>query len=57
MALTVSLNWIMSNTAKHRESGMFPNLETLPHPREEVGERIVSPLDAFWNTSAAARER
>lgn len=47
----------MSNTAEHREPRMFPDLETLTHPRKEVGQGIVPAPDAFWNTGTSARER
>lgn len=55
-ALTVSLDWIVSNTAEHREPRMFANLETFPHPWKEVGQRIVPAPDTFGNTGTSARE-
>ena len=36
---------------------MFPDLETLTHPWEEVRQRIVPTLDTLGNTSTSARER
>ena len=36
---------------------MFSDLEALTHPRKEMCQRVVSSLDALWNTGAPTRER
>ena len=55
--LTISLDGVMSDSTEHCELRMLSDPEALPHPREEVGETIVSAPDTLWNARTSACER
>ena len=54
--LTVTLNGVMSYSTEHGKLRVLAKTETLAHPREKVGQAIVSPTNTFWNASATTRE-
>jgi hypothetical protein len=47
----------MSDTAEHCEPGGLPDIELVTHPREEVGQAIMSTLHSFRYPGTAACER
>ncbi len=55
--LTVTLDGVVCDTTQHGELRVFSAAETLPHPREEVGQAIMSSLDALGDTRTSTRER
>lgn len=46
----------MSNTAEHGELGGFAQRKSLTHPREEMGQTVMTSPNPFRDTGAATRE-
>lgn len=54
--LTVTLNRIMRNSTQHGKPLRRRQAESLTHPREKVGQTVVSTLDALGNTGTSTGE-
>lgn len=46
----------MSNTTEHGELGGFAQRKSLTHPREEMGQTVVTSPDPFRDAGAATCE-
>lgn len=55
--LTISLNRVVSDATEHRKFGSLSNVKLLAHPREEVGQAMMSAFDSLGYPCAPTRKR
>ena len=55
--LTIPLNRVVGDTTKHRKFGTLSDIELVAHPREEVGQAMMSAFDPLGYPSTPTRKR
>lgn len=55
--LTIPLNRVVGDTTKHRKFGSLSNVELVAHPREEVGQAMMSTFDSLGYPGTPTRKR